>query len=309
MYFDSRSHALEDEKPHWDEQVKVQHRDGKNQIIQSLKQQFGERQIESKVENFRELGPLPMSVVSYHNWFFQQAREAFILGAYYPAATGACALAERILNHLIIDLRRHFAHTPEYKSVFRKQSFDDWGRAVAVLKNWNVLRGEVPEKFLELKRLRNRLIHFAEDTYAKERSLALDSLILLTDIITWQFGFFTHQRWWAIRGTAGAQFISKAAESDAFMKEYYLPRCPVVGPYYAIAFAEQGTLFFDRLDYPGREISDEEFADLHKSRAIADVASTELPLPANVELTGCLMRNGVYLRAKRASDGVGWVFE
>lgn len=54
----------------------------------------------------------------------------------YPALVGACALGERILNHLILDLRGAYAHTPEYKRVHRKDSFDDWRVPIDTLAAW-----------------------------------------------------------------------------------------------------------------------------------------------------------------------------
>jgi len=87
IHFDTRSSSLEDEQIHWDEHIKLVHRENKEKIIKGIKNEFGGRDIEIKVQNFHDLGQLPFSIVSYHNRYFQQAREAFALGAYYPAAT------------------------------------------------------------------------------------------------------------------------------------------------------------------------------------------------------------------------------
>jgi len=47
-------------------------------------------------------------VIAYHNSFLRRVRDAFASGNYYPALTAGCALGERILNHLILDLREEF---------------------------------------------------------------------------------------------------------------------------------------------------------------------------------------------------------
>lgn len=111
---------------------------------------------------------------------------------------------------------------------------------------WNLLRGDIPQMFIDLGRLRNRLIHFSPNVYGSEREIALRAIKTLSSIVSAQFGFFGQARWRAIKGTKGAQFISKAAEGDPFIKRSYLPGSPLAGPYYAIRFQEEGVLFFDR---------------------------------------------------------------
>ena len=88
---------------------------------------------DQKIAKFIDLGPKTVSVVAFHNVFSQQLRDAFIIGAFYPALTAACALGERILNHLVIALRHYYTHTPEYKRIFRKKSIDNWETAVGIL--------------------------------------------------------------------------------------------------------------------------------------------------------------------------------
>lgn len=80
-----------------------------------------------------------MSLLTYHNGLHEQARRAFVTGAYYPALVAACALGERILNHLVLDMRDSFKSSDHYKKVYRKDSLDDWPFAVVVLTDWKVL--------------------------------------------------------------------------------------------------------------------------------------------------------------------------
>src|SRR6185437_16568300 len=124
--FDTRLHTLEDPGEGWDEAAKAMHLTNREQTRQSLAAEFGADQLDAKIQNFVAIGSKPFSVLAYHNPLFDEARRAFVIGAYYPALVGACALGERILNHLILDLRAHYGHTPEYKKVYRKDSFDDW---------------------------------------------------------------------------------------------------------------------------------------------------------------------------------------
>jgi hypothetical protein len=38
-----------------------------------------------------------------------------------------------VLNHLLLALRGDYQHTPEYKRVYRKDSFDDWNVPIDAL--------------------------------------------------------------------------------------------------------------------------------------------------------------------------------
>ena len=115
--FDSTPLNLRDPEEHWDEQVKRQYIDSRDQMVERLKLEHGTRYIGDIVKNTVDLGPKSMSILSYHNTLHEQSRRAFVLGAYYPALVAACALGERILNHLVLDLRHRFMSSPHYKKI------------------------------------------------------------------------------------------------------------------------------------------------------------------------------------------------
>lgn len=301
--FDSRSHALDEIPESWDEQVKRLHMQNRERLLEALKQEFGDRDFERKLKDFKDLGPAPFSLVSYHNRFFSEVRKAFAFGSYYPALTGACALGERILNHMVLALRDQFKATPEYKRVYRKGSFDDWNVAIETLIAWGILKEAVAKHFHALKGVRNRSIHFNVKTYQRVRDDSLEAIKLLAEIISLRFGFFRKEHEWAIPGTPGAQFIGKDFENDPFLKTFYLPQCPLVGPLYAVKFIDIGVLFLDRTGYTDQEISDEEFAQLFTGRKPADVATSDLPLAADVYPVGVLLRDGSYRLTAKAKEG------
>lgn len=68
----------------------------------------------------------------------------------------------------------------------------------------------------------------------------------------------------------------------------------MVGPYYAVKFLNEGTLFVDRTSYEDTEISDEEFADTFNNRKPEKVVKSDLPLPDDVDPVGILLRDGSY---------------
>lgn len=276
--WDSRAHHLEMPKEHWDNNVKALHIETRTKIIDGLKSEFGDDQFETKLKNFQDIGDSPLSIVSYHNLFFWQARRAFVIGAHYPALTSATALGERILNHLIVDLREHFRDRPTYKEVHGKGSIDDWGRALRILDDWKVLEPKVEDTFQKLKTLRHRSLHFNPKTYERIREDALEALHLIKEIIRGQFSAFGGQRWF-IRGTKGACFIKKEAEADPFVKAFYLRQCPKVGYKYALNHVSGGQVWiaFDQENYSTSDLTDEEFCTLYNNREIAELVSTDVP--------------------------------
>jgi len=171
--FDTRARLLTMEiKEEWDEKVKKQHLQNKKQTEEGLIAEYGALNAQLKKQNFIDLGPKPVSILAFHNRFFEQIRSSFIISAYYPALTGACALGERILNHLIIRLRDDYKSSSEYKKVYKKKSFDNWMIAIKTLKNWNILLPEVVKKFKELEKMRQKAIHFQPDVDRNDRELA-----------------------------------------------------------------------------------------------------------------------------------------
>jgi hypothetical protein len=231
-------------------------------VRQGLVEQYGAYAAEAKLQNFLDIGPKPLSIVAFHNVFTSQIRDAFVVGAYYPSLVSACALGERILNYLILVLRKHYRKTPEYKRVYRKDSFDDWDVPISVLKSWDVLLPEATAGFEALQTLRNRAIHFDPSTDRNDRTLALEAIQLLTKIITAQFGWLGTQRWF-IPDMRGASYIKREAEENPFIHEIYVPNCAYVGPKHRSERIVNGQMIIsDEESYEDRQITDDEFRNL-----------------------------------------------
>lgn len=271
MEFDSRAYLLsEGVKEHWDDNVKSQHLHNLDNLKKALIYEFGEFAAELKQNNFADISTKPFSVIAHHNVFFDQVRRSFVLGAYYPSLVGACALGERILNHLILDLRGYFCSTPEYKRISRKKSFDNWQIPIDTLSAWNILLPGVATEFQDLMRLRHRSIHFNPITSGNLRSDALAAILHLRTIIEHQFGSFGRQPWF-ISGTKGHCFIRKDFETHPFVQVYLIPRCPFVGPLFGMSHHQDGWRFHDLPDYGPGTWSDEEFAEAYNNRDLSEV--------------------------------------
>lgn len=265
--FDSRAHILSDEiREEWEDSIQETHRRNREIIIQRLIYEYGEYEAELKIQNFIDLGPKPLSILAFHNRFSHQLRNSFIVGAYYPALTAACALGERILNHLILLLREEFRHTPEYRNVYRRDSFDNWNIAIATLTAWRILLPDVEQAFRHLATVRNRTLHFDPATEQNDRQLALDAIGLLNTIIGRQFGAFGNQPWF-ISDIPGEMFLRRQVENDPFIRAVYIPNCHLVGPRHSLEFVGERCVVHDDHVYEEREISDEEFRELRIQRA------------------------------------------
>jgi hypothetical protein len=261
--FDSRSLSLSDPiQEHWDEGVKALHAQNRKNTIARLKEEFGEDDAEQKIKDFVALGPKPISVIAFHNAFFTQVRTAFTVGSYYPALTGACALGERILNHLILALRDDFKAALQYKSIYRKDSFDDWSLAIETLNAWDVLLPNAVSDFRTLMEQRHKALHFRPETDHNDRQLALEAITCLQRIIGEQFSGFGPQPWF-IPGTPGEIFLKKDWETRPFIKKVYLPNGLLVGPHHRIQSLRPQLHIVDPLHgKESQEISDDEFVRL-----------------------------------------------
>lgn len=269
--FDTRALTLGDEPGSgWSEEARRLHAENQARARRRMIAEFGSFAIDAKIENFVALGTKPMSVLAYHNAFFEQVRRSFVMGDYYPALVGACALGERILNHLIIDMRPFFKGTPEYRHVFRKDSFDKWHVPIDTLVAWDILRPVAATEFRALAVLRNRSIHFNVSTYSTLRDDALAAILHMRTVIEEQFGSFATRPWF-IPGTLGHVFIRKAFEDHPFVSIYFLPRCPFVGPLFGMRHGAGGWEFFDKPDYGDGAWTDEEFAREYNERDPAQV--------------------------------------
>lgn len=261
--FDSRAQTLADIPDHWDESVKELHRRNREKTERGLIFEFGECAASQKRQNFIDLGLKPFSILAFHNRFLEQIRVAFLMGAYYPALTGTCALGERVLNYLVLMLREDFKNTPEFKLVYKKKSFDGWDLAINSLAAWDVLLPEVVTEFRRLRDLRNAAIHFRPEVDRNDRALALDAIKSLTAIVGNQFCSFGSQPWF-LTGVPGEIYIKRDWEHRPFVRKVYLPNCRAVGPRHSVVSVGPWRIKDDAA-YEDRAITDEEFCTLRRS--------------------------------------------
>jgi len=264
--FDTRVHMLTQKiRDEWEDDIKKQHLQNRAAVEKSLINMYGAQSQDRKRKNFIDLGDKPLSIIAFHNRFFEQIRTAFVMRAYYPALTSACALGERILNYLILILRDDYRYTPEYKNIYRKDSFDNWDVPIDTLESWDILLPEVAKHFRCLKDMRHKAIHFRPEVDRNDRELALDAILCLREIIRNQFSAFGPQPWF-ITDIPGEIYIKKSWESKPFIRKVYLPNCLLVGPKNRIEALTPQVVMNDNFQYEDREITDEEFSELRRKR-------------------------------------------
>lgn len=268
--FDTRAGVLNDEiNPEWDPEIIAQHEENRRQLRVGLIHEFGNAEHERKIEDFGALGSAPWSVIDRHNLFLQQVRESFSFGAYYPALVGACALGERLLNELIIRLRGGYSSHPATVKVATHRTFNDWILCIEALFKWGVLDDPLATKFNNLRKFRNRSVHYGTHLADSDaRDDALHAVLLIQEII--EALFRPHggpPRF--IAGTSGHTFLSLPAESEPFTREFLLPASILVSPNFEMKW-NVDTGWFDVFDDETYQdefftLTDEEFAE-HRRR-------------------------------------------
>jgi len=271
---DSRPNMLEDPPAHWDETAREAAIVRQSHVREGLERQYGTAQRDQKAQDFKDLGSFPQSILGYHNRFLMEIRDAFVVGGYYPALTGAGSFGERLLNNMVIRLYSSFPKSRKYRkarSIALNGGCDDWNVLIDILKEWDVLLPEesyqdisyaaVSDQFRELKSLRDQAVHYnGEAIEANVRGEALRAIHVLQSILLRQFGLFAYQPWF-MRNTPGVQFVAKNWEHRPFVCEFYLPNCLLVGPYHRVETRDGQMVIVDDYPYESIEVSDDEFRD------------------------------------------------
>ena len=207
-----------------------------------------------------DLGPYNFCIIAHHNFLLKDIRNAFICEYYYSAITGACALGERILNHLTIDLRPYYSKSEIYPKIVRQQSFNNWDLMLEALVEWQVLLSNVSQKFRQLHKVRRQSIHYTSQLTDNLRETSLFAVKLIQDILFEQFSSFGPQPWF-IENTPGESYIKKEFEAKPFIKTYFIPNSHFVGPYNKVINFSP-IKFSDEICDTENEIDDTEFRRL-----------------------------------------------
>lgn len=264
--FNTQAHILTMEiNPDWEPEIIAQHEQNRSDARMRLIHAFGNLDHDRKITDYAELGIAPWSVVDQHNVFMGQIRDSFSFGAYYPSLVGACALGERLLNELVIRLRASYESHPATAKVAKQQTFNDWVQCIEALFQWGVIDDPLATKFNDLRKFRNRSVHYGKHLVGSDARVdALKAVLLVQEIV--EDLFRPHggpPRF--IAGVSGHSFLALDSEEKPFIREFVLPASVLVSPNFRMSFNEQIGWFdvFDddvyQDDFP--TLTDAEFAD------------------------------------------------
>lgn len=266
MSFDFRARTLalpvDDD---WEPEIREQAIGNQNSIKEQLIHDFGAEDFTAKIENFVALDVAPISVIAVHNDLLDQCRRAFVSGAFYASLVGACALGERILNAVILQLRdNYFAHHEATKYV-QKKSIDNWTKAIDTLQAWEVLSQVPASNFRKLATMRHKSVHYQlphlHETGGRQE--ALEAIHLIQGIISALFEAFGAGDQF-IAGSQGATFLRRDAEERPLIREFYIPACVLVSPEHEyVNFGQPGMRVVDNVEFASdhgiQSLTDDEF--------------------------------------------------
>lgn len=282
--FDTRANLLNYEiKDEWEDKIKKQHIENRKKVINGIISEYGNADGENKINRFIELGPKPISIIAYHNSLLDEIRKSYIMGAYYPALISSCTLGERILNHLILDLRDKYKHLkeelPEHPCVdcnefqYLKENglvrtkFDiytckdcsNWNLMINELSKWEVFNNDVKRIFKKLSKKRHKSVHFNEKTIVNLKRESIETVRLLQKVIQTLFPAWGSEYFIPARGEA---FLKKELESKPFFKKYYIPNSKLVSPYHKVTSVRPIFNIEDIELETYDEVSDDKFVEL-----------------------------------------------
>jgi len=225
-----------------------------------LKAMLGHENFEQKFERWLKIEYPPLGLIDEYPEKITQIINTYSSGYFYPAVTSTCCLAERILNRLILRTRDHFRSDPHYKKVYRKESFDDWGKMITVINDWRLVPKRAISIMKELMLIRHQSIHYNE-TFNFE-AIASDAINKLIAAITDIFGVINRKDIYLVFDVPGEIWVRHEAQKHPFVKEFVLPHC-----YYAHAVQDidfEKKKITERLGEIG-PLTDEEFVQLRKT--------------------------------------------
>lgn len=207
--------------------------DGNNQSMHEgmkghLIEQYGEESIDDKYLRWKEISRANIWVLEEFNKILDEIAKAYIQGYYYLAITGACCLTERVLNRLVVKLKKHHKASPRYKRFYdREQKIQDWKLLIDTLEEWGVLNDEQVSICKTLHKYRNDAVHYLPDYDFKNAAPTV--IKLTTRLIDSLFSAFGRKDIFNIFIVPGEIWVREEKLDDPFVQEFVLPCCSMEG--------------------------------------------------------------------------------
>jgi hypothetical protein len=228
--------------------------------VARLQAELGVQNFDLKLKRWKGIAYPPIGLIDEYPQKITEIINAYSMGYMYPAVTSCCCLAERILNRLVLQCRKHFKSHQEYKKVFRKKSFDDWDYMLKLIKEWKLIPSGAIELFDELRPIRHQSIHYNEG-YDFE-AIAESAVNKLISAITEVFGVMNRKDIYLVFDVPGEVWVRSEAESLPFVKEFVIPHCYRAHAVHDVDYANGKIV--ERLGKVG-PLTDNEFVELRKA--------------------------------------------
>lgn len=228
----------------------------KKQEIQFIRDIYGDYNIEEKLKRVSKLDSPSISIIGEYSRHLMEIKDAYVMGYFYPALTGACCLGERIFNVLLLKLKNYYKNSEHYGKICRKSSFQKWNSAIRILTDWKVITKDLSNHFIKLEKIRHSSVHYQDIKDIED--VTLEAINEIHRIVEGLFSprediFFM---------TPGEFYVRKKMESNPFVREFILPNCHKVGYKNYICGKYPNWTLKDDFQYEEKEIIDEEFCKL-----------------------------------------------
>ena len=193
-----------------------------------LIEQHGKESIDDKYLRWKEVSRANMWVLEEFNQFLDEITKAYVQGYYYLSITGACCLTERVLNRLVVKLKKHHKASPRYKLFYdREQQIQNWGLLIDALEEWGVLNDEQVSICKKLHKYRNDTVHYIPDYNFKNAAPIV--IKLATRLIDSLFSVLDRGDTYHIFTVPGEIWVKEEKLNDPFVQEFILPCCSMGG--------------------------------------------------------------------------------
>lgn len=278
--FDSRSNILQFKEEDFSDNVfKTQYINTQNIIRTQIINKYGSPQ--ERLKRYIELGKIkPSSIIGHHNKLLEEICDSYIIGADYPALVSACTFGERLLNHLILNLRENYKgvvpkeeslckNMKVYSKIFTSQNCSNWKIMINTLSEWGVFyHPEIKDNYLKLKKIRDTYIHFNKiENHQEITEKARESITYINNIVDKLFGIHFKDSFCFITGVGGELYLKKELEESPFFKKYYMqePIMTKVSPYHQMSSSSYDFIENSENKVTVKEITDDEFVVLRNN--------------------------------------------
>jgi hypothetical protein len=242
-----------------DSMPNIMQHEGPERLMPFIESMHGAGGIEEKMERWRRVRRAGVWLVDEYDRPFEEVVQSYVQGLFYPAMTGACCIAEHLMNRLVLALKEYHTGSPHYRKVYRKQQkLQDWKLLIRILADWGVFEDTQRAWAEELRGLRNDCVHYMPGYDFETGSHR--ALELATQLVDSLFSVYERKDIFRVFEIPGEIWVRHDVEELPFVREFVLPSCSRMAAVHRImdddSYSEDGA--------PVGELTEQEFIDTRK---------------------------------------------